>query len=187
MPRASARSPSASWTRIGENPADRERSRALTGRDFLTGTSFALTGGSVEAGGYAALWGRGAISRFDGREGELSLDGEVTTGLIGADWASAPGARRWTAGLAVGHARGAAGLPYPDAGAAPQAARVGRRPNRAGNGTTGPAASSSPAVPPRGPAGVPGFAPGYPVRISAAMLSEIRTADSFSQSDARCA
>ena len=92
--------------RIGDDPEDRERSRALTGRDFLTGTSFALTGGSVEAGGYAALWGRGAISRFDGREGDLSLDGEVTTGLIGADWASAPGARRWTAGLAVGHARG---------------------------------------------------------------------------------
>ena len=92
--------------RIGDDPEDRERSRALTGRDFLTGTSFALTGGSAEAGGYAALWGRGAISRFDGREGDLSLDGEVTTGLIGADWASAPGARRWTAGLAVGHARG---------------------------------------------------------------------------------
>ena len=90
----------------GEGPDGRERSRALTGRDFLTGTSFALTGGSAEAGGYAALWGRGAISRFDGREGDLSLDGEVTTGLIGADWASAPGSRRWTAGLAVGHARG---------------------------------------------------------------------------------
>ena len=82
------------------------QSRALTGRDFLTGTSFALTGGSAEAGGYAALWGRGAISRFDGREGDLTLDGEVITGLIGADWASGPGLRRWTAGLAVGHARG---------------------------------------------------------------------------------
>ena len=88
-----------------EGREDRERSRALTGRDFVTGTSFALTGGSAEAGVYAALWGRGAISRFDGREGELSLDGEVTTGLIGADWAS----DRWTAGLAVGHARGTGG------------------------------------------------------------------------------
>ena len=82
----------------------------VTGRDFVTGTSFELTGGSPEAGGYAALWGRGAISRFDGREGDLTLDGEVTTGLIGADWAAAPdsgsGAGRWTAGLAVGHARG---------------------------------------------------------------------------------
>ena len=91
--------------RRGEGPDDRVRSRALTGRDFLTGTSFALTGGSAEAGGYAALWDRGAISRFDGREGDLTLDGEVTTGLMGADWAAA----RWTAGLAVGHARGTGG------------------------------------------------------------------------------
>ena len=76
----------------------------------MTGTSFELTDGSPEAGGSAALWGRGAISRFDGREGDLTLDGEVTTGLVGADWAAAPGpgsgAGRWTAGLAVGHARG---------------------------------------------------------------------------------
>ena len=94
----------------GEGAEGRERSRALTGLDFVTGTSFELTGGSAEAGGYAALWGRGALSRFDGREGDLTLDGEVTTGLIGADWAAAPGAGsgagRWTAGLAVGHARG---------------------------------------------------------------------------------
>ena len=92
--------------RVGEGPDGRVQSRALTGRDFLTGTSFALTGGSAEVGGYAALWGRGAISRFDGREGDLTLDGEVTTALIGADWASEPVPRRWTAGLAVGHARG---------------------------------------------------------------------------------
>ena len=89
----------------GAQRADLAQSRALTGRDFLTGTSFALTGGSAEAGGYAALWGRGAISRFDGREGDLTLDGEVTTALMGADWAT----ERWTAGLAVGHARGTGG------------------------------------------------------------------------------
>ena len=96
------------WRAWDGEPEDRVRSRELTGRDFVTGTSFELTGGSAEAGGHAALWGRGAISRFDGREGELTLDGEVTTGLMGADWASAPGsgAGRWTAGLAVGHALG---------------------------------------------------------------------------------
>ena len=95
------------WRAQGEDAqrADLVQSRALTGRDFLTGTSFALTGGSAEAGGYAALWGRGAISRFDGREGDLTLDGEVTTALMGADWA----AERWTAGLAIGHARGTGG------------------------------------------------------------------------------
>ena len=63
----------------GDFSDGRAQSRALTRRDFLTGTSFALTAGSAEAGGYAALWGRGAISRFDGREGDLTLDGEVTT------------------------------------------------------------------------------------------------------------
>ena len=85
-------------------------SRALTGRDFITGTSFALTAGSAGDGGYASVWGRGAITGFDGREGGLSLDGEVTTGLIGADWASSgSGAGRWTAGLAVGHSRGTGG------------------------------------------------------------------------------
>ena len=96
------------WRGDGDGPGGRVQSRALTGRDFVTGTSFELTDGSPEAGGSAALWGRGAISRFDGREGDLTLDGEVTTGLMGADWASAPGsgAGRWTAGLAVGHARG---------------------------------------------------------------------------------
>ena len=93
----------------GEDGRARFESRALTGREFVTGTSFALTGGSAEGGGFAALWGRGAMTRFDGREGELTLDGEVTTGLIGADWA----AERWTAGLALGHSRGAGGYRGP--------------------------------------------------------------------------
>ena len=88
-------------------------SRALTGRDFVTGTSFALTGGSAEGGGFASLWGRGSIAGFDGREGSLTVDGEVTTGLVGADWASAPasgsGAGSWTAGLALGHSTGTGG------------------------------------------------------------------------------
>ena len=49
--------------------------------------------------------GPGRDTRFDGREGDLTLDGEVTTALMGADWA----AERWTAGLAIGHARGTGG------------------------------------------------------------------------------
>ena len=86
-------------------------SRALTERDFITGTSFALTGGGKDGGGFASLWGRASIAGFDGREGSLTVDGEVTTGLIGADWASDPGsgAGRWTAGLALGHSIGTGG------------------------------------------------------------------------------
>ena len=76
-------------------------SRALTGRDLLMGSSFALTGGSPE-GGYATLWGRGALTRFDGREGELTLSGEVTGALLGTDWTR----ERFSAGLVLSHARG---------------------------------------------------------------------------------
>ena len=87
--------------------------RAVTQRDLLTGTSFALSAqAGGPGGGFASLWGRGAIASFDGREGDLALDGEVTTGLLGADWVSDPdgsGAGSWTAGLALGHSTGTGG------------------------------------------------------------------------------
>ncbi len=89
--------------------------RALTPRDLIAGTSFALTGGSSKGGGIGSLWGRGSIAGFDGREGGLTVDGEVTTALIGADWSSGPGSGagpgpgRWTAGLAAGHSTGTGG------------------------------------------------------------------------------
>ena len=76
--------------------------RALTGGELLTGTSFALTGGTAD-GGFGAVWGHGAVSYFDGREGDLTLEGEVTSALLGADWTRARG----TVGLMLGHARGA--------------------------------------------------------------------------------
>ena len=82
-------------------------SRTLTQRDFVTGTSFALSArAGGPGGGFASFWGRGAISAFDGREGDLALDGAVTTGLIGADWASGSGSGSWTAGLTIGHSTG---------------------------------------------------------------------------------
>ena len=86
----------------GDCPA-RTRSREVTPRDLLTGTSFALTTGADGiGGGLVSLWGRGAVSSFDGREGELSLSGEVTGAMLGADWTR----ERWTLGLMLSHARG---------------------------------------------------------------------------------
>ncbi len=79
------------------------RSRSVMPRELLTGSSFALTaepGGA--GGGIASLWGRGALSSFDGREGELSLSGEVTSVMLGADWTR----ETWTAGLMLSHSRG---------------------------------------------------------------------------------
>ena len=98
----------ANWLQGGaESGRDGERpgyeSRAVSGRDLLTGTSFALTGEAGSAGsGAVSLWGRGAVSRFDGREGELTLSGEVTSAMLGADWLR----DAWTAGLLVSHSRG---------------------------------------------------------------------------------
>ena len=73
----------------------------MTERDLLLGSSFALTGGSAESG-FGALWGRAAVSGFDGRDGELTVDGEVTSAMVGADWTRGPA----TAGLTVAHSRG---------------------------------------------------------------------------------
>ncbi len=73
----------------------------ISGRELLTGTSFARTEGTAE-GGFVSVWGRGVVTGFDGRDGDLSVDGEVATGLLGADWARAD----WAAGLMVGHSRG---------------------------------------------------------------------------------
>ena len=103
----------AAWVRGEEDgeTATGFASRAVTGRDFLIGSSFALTGGSRERG-FASLWGRGANSSFDGREGELTLDGEVESAMLGADWAL--GAT--TAGVMVSHSRGEGSYRSPDGG-----------------------------------------------------------------------
>ena len=94
---------------LGADGGLEPRWRALTGRDLIAGTSFALTGGGREGGGFVSLWGGGSVAGFDGGEGSLTVDGEVTTGLIGADWSSGSGSGRWTAGLAVGHSTGTGG------------------------------------------------------------------------------
>ena len=89
----------------------------MTPCDLLTGSSFGLT--SETAGkDLVSLWGRGAVSRFDGREGRLGLDGEVVTGMLGADWTRG----RWTAGLIVSHSAGEGGYSgAPGAGNGPGA------------------------------------------------------------------
>ena len=86
------------------------KSRAVTGRDLLTGSSFALTA-ETNAGGTVSLWGRGAVSRFDGREGDLTLDGEVVSAMMGADWVR----ERWTAGLLLSRSVGEGGYRGPTA------------------------------------------------------------------------
>ena len=81
--------------------------RGMTGRELLLGSSFHLAAGGGEAGGpgYAA-WGRVAVGGFDAKapaeKGTVRLDGEVTTGILGADaeW------ERWLAGVALSVSEG---------------------------------------------------------------------------------
>ena len=91
------------WFRDGNDPERRHGldAQTMSQRDLLIGSSFSFAGGTQETGTYA-LWGRGAVTRFDGREGALSLDGEVTSGMLGADWTR----RAITAGLVVSHSLG---------------------------------------------------------------------------------
>ena len=112
----------ATWFRGGddEESAGLFETRAVTGREVLAGTSFALTEGTAESG-LAGLWGRGAVTRFDGREGDLTLDGEVESVLLGADWARG----RWAAGLALGHSQAEGGYRSPQGDGAVESTLTG--------------------------------------------------------------
>ena len=90
----------AQWVSVSGNGA--VALRTLHENDLLANSSFALASPSG-SGGLFSFWGRGAVSNFDGRDGELSLDGEVTTWLLGTDWSwgqwQGTDAKRTTAGL----------------------------------------------------------------------------------------
>ena len=76
----------------------------LGGADVLTGSDVALTR-ETRHGGILSFWSRGARSSFAGREGALSLGGDVRTTMAGADYAKGP----LVAGLSLSHSRGPAG------------------------------------------------------------------------------
>ena len=90
------------------------QSRTMTARDALLGSSFSLTGETDGSGGSMAFWGRAAQGSFDGREGTFSLDGAVTTGMLGADYARG----KWLAGLALAQSEGEGD--YRDTGVSPR-------------------------------------------------------------------
>ena len=77
------------------------QSRSMTARDALLGSSFSLTGQKDGAGGSLAFWGRASQAGFDGAERgdgtDIRLDGTVTTGMLGADYARG----KWLVGLAL--------------------------------------------------------------------------------------
>ena len=84
-------------------------------RDVLLGSSFRLTLGDDDAApGHLRLtaWGRVAGTQFNGRDGAVTLDGNVLTGTVGVDseW------DRLLAGLAVSHSLGGGSFSLTGAG-----------------------------------------------------------------------
>ena len=98
----------------GERPDDPYRGeRTMSAREVLVGSAFSLSAQPDGGGGTFAFWGRGAHSRFDAEEGTMSLDGEVTTALVGADYARGD----WLFGLAFSQSEGEGGYRSPGSGA----------------------------------------------------------------------
>ena len=91
------------WLRQETKDADQAgmQPRTVTLAELLMGSSFTVAG-ETDDGSSAAVWGRMAQSSFSGREAGLSLDGDVTTGLLGADFARGP----WTGGTVLSHSSG---------------------------------------------------------------------------------
>ena len=107
----------AAWLRGAAEEEERPslETQTVTERDLLFGSSFALTaeaGGPGSGAGAVAVWGRGAVSRFDGQDGELTVDGEVASAMLGADWSRG----RAMAGLIIGHSIGEGGYRAPSGG-----------------------------------------------------------------------
>lgn len=81
-------------------------------------------GGALDADARAgerwAVWGRTAMTRFDGAEGTLVLDGEVATATLGVDSER----ERWLAGVVLAYSTGQGGYADPKASGGEVASRL---------------------------------------------------------------
>ena len=79
-----------------------DRSLGSLLRGALANSSF-NAGGSTASGADWGLWGRGSVVALEGRSAMgAAVDGDVTTGQVGADWS----AGRWLLGLSASYSRG---------------------------------------------------------------------------------
>ena len=96
-------------TAPGSTPA-----REVTGRELLPGSAFHLARKGDGTGPGLAAWGRVTVGGFDGEaapdDGNLRIDGEVTTGILGADakW------NRLLAGVAISLSEGEGTFAQPE-------------------------------------------------------------------------
>ena len=87
-------------------PGTATTARSITGRELLLGSSFHVAGTGEGSGPGLAAWGRVAHGSFDGEHadgtGRTTVDGEVVTGVLGADAAW----NRLLAGVAISLSEG---------------------------------------------------------------------------------
>ena len=77
--------------------------RTLTEHELVLASSFHLRSGDGEGDGPAyAAWGQVAMGRFELRDDRLTMQGRVTTGMVGVDVSRGP----WLAGAAVSSSHG---------------------------------------------------------------------------------
>ena len=74
----------------------------VTSQALLEGSSFKFAPHQQEDAPRLGFWGQGALSSFDGEKDGSSLEGDVTTLLLGTDWST----DRWQAGAALSQSWG---------------------------------------------------------------------------------
>ena len=92
-------------TPLGENQAALSKLlgfETVSSRQLVQDSSFSFTTSEHGAPASLSFWGTGAFSSFSGSEDNLSLDGNVTTAILGADWSG----HRWRAGTALSRSWG---------------------------------------------------------------------------------
>ena len=72
----------------------------VSSQEVAQGSSFSFS--PEGAGPRLSFWGKGAFSSFNGVEESITLTGDVTTALLGAEWNT----QRWRAGAALSHSWG---------------------------------------------------------------------------------
>ena len=73
---------------------------SVSSQELAQGSSFSFS--PEGAGPRLSFWGKGAFSSFNGIEDTITLTGDVTTALVGAEWSN----ERWRAGAALSHSWG---------------------------------------------------------------------------------
>ena len=76
--------------------------QSMTGRELLLGSSFHLASQGEAGGPSFSAWGRVTRGSFDADMDDVRMDGDVTTGMLGADVEG----ERWLAGVALSRSEG---------------------------------------------------------------------------------